>query len=126
MKTIMFFAALCVSLAGSTLAQEDNTIYKVGDGVSPPKLVRQVGPHYTSDAMRRGVTGTVILQCVVDREGVPTNIEVVQPLDEDLDQAAHKALQQWRFEPGKKDGKAVLVQVDVKMFFTMPKRKGGR
>ena len=62
------------------------------------------------------------LQCVVDREGVPTNIEVVQSLDDDLDQAALKALQQWRFEPGKKDGN-VLVQIEVKMAFTMAKRK---
>jgi len=51
---------------------------------------------------------------------------VAQPLGEDLDQAAQTALQQWRFEPGEKDGKAVLVQVDVKTAFTMPKSKGGR
>jgi len=67
----------------------------------------------------------VLLQCVVDREGVPTNIEVVQSLDESLDEVALKALQQWRFEPGKKDGQAVLVQIDVKIGFTMmAKRKG--
>ena len=51
-------------------------------------------------------------------------LEVVQSLDESLDEVARKALQQWRFEPGKKDGQAVLVQIDVKMAFTMvAKRK---
>lgn len=44
---------------------------------------------------------------------MPTNIEVVQSLHDDLDQEALKALKEWRFEPGMKDGKAVLVQIQV-------------
>jgi TonB family protein len=124
MKTFMVWVALALSLVGPTPGQQDDTIYKPGNGVSLPKLVTDVRPQYTADALRRRVTGAVLLQCVVDREGVPTNIEVVQSLDESLDEAALKALQQWRFEPGKKDGKAVLVQIDVKMAFTMvAKRK---
>ncbi len=124
MKTILVLVAFSLGLAAPMLAQQDDTIYKPGNGVSLPKLVTQVGPHYTADAMRRRISGAVLLQCVVDREGVPTNIEVVQSLDESLDEVALKALQQWRFEPGKKDGQAVLVQIDVKMGFTMmAKRK---
>jgi TonB family protein len=34
-----------------------------------------------------------------------------------LDEAAVTALEQWRFEPGRKDGKAVPVQVDIEMRF---------
>ena|SRR5439155_26940132 len=124
MKTFMVLVALSFGSVGPMLAHQDDTIYKPGNGVSPPKLVTDVRPNYTADAMRRRISGAVLLQCVVDREGVPTNIEVVQSLDESLDEVARKALQQWRFEPGKKDGKAVLVQVDVKMAFTMvAKRK---
>jgi len=124
MKTFMVLVALSFGSVGPMLAHQDDTIYKPGNGVSPPKLVTDVRPNYTADAMRRRISGAVLLQCVVDREGVPTNIEVVQSLDDSLDEAALKALQQWRFEPGKKDGKAVLVQIDVKMAFTtMAKRK---
>jgi periplasmic protein TonB len=121
MKIIMVLVAFSL---GPILAQQDDTIYKPGNGVSLPTLVTEVRPNYTADAMRRRVSGAVLLQCVVDREGVPTNIEVVQSLDESLDEVALKALRQWRFEPGKKDGKAVSVQIDVKMAFTMvAKRK---
>jgi TonB family protein len=71
--------------------------------------------------MRRKVTGAVLLRCVVDRNGVPTNLEIVQKLDEELDQASLAALKRWRFEPGEKNGKPVLVQIDVTMTFVMQK-----
>ena len=70
-----------------------------------PRVVSDVKPRYTADAFRRRVNGSVFLECVVNREGVPTNVEVVTSLDEELDREALKALSQWRFEPGKKDGK---------------------
>ena len=71
--------------------------------------------------MRRRVSGAVLLRCVVDREGMPTHLEIVESVDEDLDRASREALQQWRFEPGKKDGKPVLVQIEVKMAFVTKK-----
>jgi TonB family protein len=36
-----------------------------------------------------------------------------------LDQAAIEALEQWRFKPGTKDGKAVDVHVHVELTFTL-------
>ena len=119
MKTMLVGIAFAVSLASPMLGQQDDTVYKAGNGVSLPRLVTEVRPQYTSDAMKRRVTGAVLLQCVVDRAGVPTNLEVVESLDEDLDRASLDALKQWRFEPGKKDGEAVLVLIEVKMAFTM-------
>lgn len=121
MKTIVVGVVLALGLVTPMLAKQDDTIYKPGDGVSLPKLIRDVRPQYTADAMRRGITGAVLLRCVVDRDGVPTSLEIVRSLDEELDQVALAALKQWRFEPGKKNGNAVLVQIDVTMSFTMKK-----
>ena len=73
--------------------------------------------------MRRGVNGSLLLRCVVDREGVPTRLEIVQSLDDELDRVSLDALKQWRFAPGQKDGSAVLVQVDVTMAFTTNTKK---
>ncbi len=119
MKATLVGVLFALSLVSPIIAQQDGTIYKPGNGVSVPKLVTSVAPMYPADAVRRRVTGAVLLQCVVNREGVPTNLEVVQSLDQDLDQAGLEALKKWRFEPGKKDGKAVLVRIEVKMAFTM-------
>ena len=110
--------ALALALVSSTSAQ-DETIYRTGNsGVFTPRLIKDAKPQYTAGAMRRGVNGTVFLRCVVDLDGVPTRLEIVKALDEELDRASLEAMKQWRFEPGRKDGKAVLVQIDVMMAFT--------
>jgi TonB family protein len=46
---------------------------------------------------------------------------VVQSLDSEygLDDEAVKALKQWEFEPGTKDGAPVAVRVDVEMTFKL-------
>lgn len=99
-------------------AQQDETIYRPGNGVSAPRLIRDVKPQYTADAMRRKVNGGVLLRCVVDRDGVPTRLEIINALDDELDRASMETLKQWRFEPGRKNGEAVLVQIDVTMAFS--------
>ena len=115
--------ALALALVSSTSAQ-DETIYRTrSNGVSTPRLIKDIKPQYTAGAMRRGVNGTVFLRCVVDRDGVPTRLEIVKALDDELDRASLETLKQWRFEPGQKDGKAVLVQIDVMIAFSTPNTK---
>jgi TonB family protein len=123
MRTAVVGIALALALVSPTSAQ-DETIFKTGNkGVSSPRLIKDVKPQYTAGAMRRGVNGTVFLRCVVDLDGVPTRLEIVKALDEELDRASLEAMKQWRFEPGQKDGKAVLVQIDVMMAFTTSNTK---
>jgi protein TonB len=111
-------AALAFALVAPAAAQ--NQVYKPGNGVAAPVLVREVKPKYPKDAMDRKVQGVVDMQCVVRTDGtVDDNIKVLKSLDPELDQQAVDALKQWRFRPGTKDGKAVPVQVDVEMTFTV-------
>jgi len=63
------------------------------------------------------------LRCIVDRDGVPTRLEIIKPLDEELDRISLEALKRWRFEPGQKDGQGVLVRIDVAMTFTTRTKK---
>ena len=48
-------------------------------------------------------------------------MDVTQSLDKKygLDDQAVKAMKQWSFKPGTKDGKPVTVRVDVQMSFTL-------
>ena len=123
MKTVVVSMAFAMGFVIPLLAQQDDPIYRPGNGVSSPRLMRDVKPQYPPGAMRRGVNGAVLLRCVVDRHGVPTHLEIIQVLDEELDRASLEALKQWRFEPGQKDGEAVLVQIDVTMAYTMRTKK---
>jgi TonB family protein len=113
MRTVVVAVALALGVVSPMSAQQDDTIYRPGNGVSTPRLIRDIKPQYPPGAMSRGVNGTVLLRCVVDRDGVPTVVEIIKALDEELARVSSEALRQWRFEPGQKDGKAVLVQIDV-------------
>jgi TonB family protein len=123
MRTAAAVAFALGLLISPAAGQEDDTVYTPGNGVSSPRLIRDVKPQYTAGAMRRGVNGSLLLRCVVDRDGVPTRLEIVRSLDDELDRAALDALRQWRFAPGQKDGSALLVQVEVMMAFTTNTKK---
>lgn len=101
-------------------APAQSALNKPGDGgVVAPVLVRDVKPHYPKDAMDRKVQGRVGLKMVVKANGTVGDVEVTAGLDPELDQEAVKAAKQWKFRPGTKDGKAVDVEVQAEMTFTL-------
>jgi protein TonB len=91
-----------------------------GDGVTLPRVLHQVKPTYTPEALRANVEGTVVLQAVVRTHGEPSDISVVRSLDTrfGLDQQAVAALRQWRFAPGKRLGQPVPVLVQIEVTFS--------
>jgi TonB family protein len=96
-------------------------VYQPGNGVSLPRIIREVKPQYTSDAMRAKIQGAVLLQCTVRQDGSVTDIQVVRSLDPTfgLDQEAIKAARQWRFAPGTRMGQPVSVQITIELTFTL-------
>jgi periplasmic protein TonB len=76
--------------------------HRPGNGVEAPTLLKQVPPVYTADALHRRIQGSVALEVVVGRDGVPSAIRVVRSLDVyGLDEEAIRAARQWRFNPGR-------------------------
>ena len=96
-------------------------VYRPGSGVINPRILREVKPQYTADAMRAKVQGTVLLECVVLSDGSVGRIDVVKSLDPTfgLDQEAVKAARQWRFVPGTRFGEPVSVLVTIELTFTL-------
>ncbi|HTI39371.1 MAG TPA: TonB family protein [Vicinamibacterales bacterium] len=96
-------------------------VYDVGNGVTEPKLIREVKPQYTADAMRAKVQGEVELEAVVNPDGSVDRIRVTRSLDRTfgLDDQAIKAVRQWRFMPGTLKGQPVPVRVSVVLDFTL-------
>jgi len=95
--------------------------YRPGSGIELPRLLREVKPQYTADAMRAKIQGTAVLDCVVTAEGTVGECQVVRSLDSSfgLDQKAVEAARQWRFVPGKRLGQAVPVLVTIELTFTL-------
>ncbi|MBI3491680.1 MAG: energy transducer TonB [Acidobacteria bacterium] len=96
-------------------------VYRPGNGVQLPRLLREVRPQYTSEAMRAKVQGVVLLECVVRPDGSVGDVQVVRSLDPTfgLDQEAIKAAKQWRFAPGTRFGEPVSVLITIELTFTL-------
>jgi TonB family protein len=96
-------------------------VFKPGNGVETPKLLKEVKPQYTAQAMRAKIQGQVLLQAVVMPDGTVSQISVVRSLDSSfgLDQEAIKALRQWQFAPGTRFGQPVPVLVTIEIAFTL-------
>jgi TonB family protein len=94
-------------------------VYRAGGSVTAPRLLSQVRPSYTAIALERRVQGTVELELIITPTGTPSNIRVVRSLDEGLDLEAIKAVNEWRFAPGRLSGTAVNVLVVIYIDFAI-------
>jgi periplasmic protein TonB len=96
-----------------------NGAYRVGGGVSAPKVLYDPDPEYSEEARKAKYQGTVVLWLVVAPDGKPQDIKVQRSLGMGLDEKAIEAVRQWRFEPAKKDGHAVPVMINVEVNFRL-------
>jgi protein TonB len=93
-----------------------------GNGICPPRLIKEVKPNYTADAMRAKIQGVVTLEAVVLADGSVGPVRVTRSLDPNfgLDQEAERTVKLWRFEPGtNRLGERVPVLVEIEMTFTL-------
>ena len=93
--------------------------YRPGGAVSRPRLVSQVTPRYTPEALRKKIEGSVWLEITITPDGRVGDIRLLHSLDAGLDEEAIAAVRQWRFEPGRLGGEAVSVAVTVALDFNV-------
>jgi len=93
--------------------------YRPGSGIEPPTVLREVKPTYTEAARLRGITGEVVLEVVVQRDGSVRVGRVIQGLGAGLDERAIDAVRQWRFSPARRLGQPVDVLVEVAVEFRL-------
>jgi len=95
---------------------DDEAVYDLGPGVTPPRVIKQTAPQYPNG---RGVraSGSVLIGLIVSSKGLPKDPHILKSLDKDLDQSAVDAVKEWRFAPAQKDGKAIAVRVSLQIQF---------
>lgn len=94
-------------------------VFNLGGGVTPPTVLLRIEPEYSEDARRARHQGTVVLEAIVRRDGSVEILGVAKGLGYGLDENAIAALNQWKFNPGKKDGEAVDVHLSIEVNFTL-------
>jgi TonB family protein len=82
------------------------------------KRVRMVSPVYPDAARKRGIEGWVELAFTVQTNGTVDNVEVRNASPADVfDEAAIRAVRQWRFEPVERNGQRVEQRAMVRLKF---------
>jgi TonB family protein len=94
-------------------------VFRVGGGVSAPRVIYQPDPEYSEEARKAKYQGTCVLWLVVGPDGRPRDIRVARTLGLGLDEKAIEAVRTWKFEPAMKDGKPVAVQINVEVEFRL-------
>ena len=94
-----------------------------GSDLSAPEAITKVDPAYPQDLMHDRVEGVVVLYAVIHADGSVGEVRVLEGFDERLNENARKALAQWRFRPGTKDGLPVDIEAVVRVPFKVPRRE---
>lgn len=108
---------LCVSVAQVAVEKPDKA-HAPRRALRNPnlKLRRRVDPIYPVAAQRDGIHGTVVVEVLIDQQGVPLAIHTVRG-DSILAEAVSRAVQQWRWEPYRLKRKAVAVEMTLAVNF---------
>ena len=94
-------------------------VFRVGGGVSAPRLIKKVEPEYSEAARKAKYQGTVVLAVQVWEDGKAHNVRIIRSLGLGLDEKALEAVLQWRFAPGMKDRKPVKVAATIEVNFRL-------
>ncbi|MEA2337029.1 MAG: hypothetical protein QOE82_1036, partial [Thermoanaerobaculia bacterium] len=84
-----------------------------------PVVTYKVDPIYPEEARRERISGIVIIETVIDRNGVVKDVTVLKPLPAGLSEAAVDAVKQWTFKPGTLDGQPVDVIFNLTVNFKL-------
>lgn len=103
----------------SSQPSDSQGVYRVGGSVTPPQAIYNPQPQYSEEARRAKMQGNVTVSCVVGADGLVHDAKVVRPAGYGMDENALEAVRQWRFEPAKKDGQPVPVQVNIEVSFRL-------
>jgi TonB family protein len=115
-----FVLVVAPALLDAQVSTGSNDIFRIGPGVTPPRVLHKVEPEYSPSARADRVQGTVFLEVVINEKGRTTDIAVISPLGFGLDEKAQAAVEKWEFAPGIVDGKPVKILATVEVNFRFP------
>jgi TonB family protein len=106
-------------VAHAAAAQQERKVYKIGEGVTSPRVVSKVDPQYTKAARKAKIEGTVVVRLEVHPDGRAHSMHVARSLDPGLDRKALEAISRWTFAPATKDGAPVAVAATIEVNFRL-------
>jgi len=91
----------------------------INAGITPGALLARVPPIYPPMARAARISGTVVIQAMIGKDGTIQNAKVVYSPDDSLSLAALDAVRQWRYQPYMLNGEPVAVMTTINVGFTL-------
>lgn len=105
--------SVCAAMVVATFAAAQDSKFD-----EPPMPSKTVASDYPQEMKRAGIAGMVTLSITVEETGKVQNLVVRKSTRAEFEQPALDAIEKWKFEPAKKDGKPVAVHVGIPMKFS--------
>jgi len=99
--------------------QVEEKVYYPGGDVVAPVALRKVQPPYPTSLMRTRLRATVIVRCIIDKNGNVRDPQIVKGAMPPFNDAVTDAVTQWKFKPGSFRGVAVETYLDLTVNFAV-------
>jgi protein TonB len=98
---------------------KDEGPLRVGGDVKAPVAINRAKPDYTDAARKAHISGVVVVEAVVNKQGEVEQAKVLKGLPMGLSEQAIEAVKKWRFHPGTLNGQPVDVVFSLTVNFTL-------
>src|SRR5689334_4285142 len=88
-----------------------------------PKVLQRFPPQFPFEAYKEGLSGSALVQFVVDVDGTVSNVVIVNATREDFGHSSAACIVKWKFSPGKKNGRVTRSRLQQTFAFDHPKKK---
>jgi TonB family protein len=103
----------------SATAGSSSELLEVPEDYADDQVIHRVHPAYPRQARLKKLTGTVVLQAIVNKQGKVDSLQLLSG-DPVLAQAAYDAVKQWRYKPYSHNGEPSEFQTRVTVDFKLP------
>jgi periplasmic protein TonB len=84
-----------------------------------PEPIYRPQPVYPYEMRKQGVSGQVVIQFIVERDGSVSSAFVISSSNHDFEQSALDGVSRWRFRAGRRNGLAVRTRMEVPVVFNL-------
>ena len=84
-----------------------------------PRVTFQARPDYPFTLRHQGIPGEVVVNFLVDEQGRVSDVQVVRSTHAEFEPSTVRAVGKWRFEPGKRNGRAVRFRMSQVVSFAL-------
>jgi TonB family protein len=108
-----------IGIGGTGTSPVPNVVFHAGADVKSAVVISRVQPVYPPLPLRMRMNGSVVVHCVIDRNGHVRDAEVVRSTSSMFNESALDAVQRWTFAPGSMHGQAVDTYFDLTVTFAL-------